>query len=192
MTSYPLSDAAAAVNDAARHAGNPLRLAKQSVALKTAGFAGVYLVMTGFFSALVLFGSGKMPRFSWGLAIPVVIPLVLLAVFLRRMTHGVREIRRWQRILREGTPVEATVLRVAKACEHVTYRLQISGWVISYRYTDPRKQIEREGNSAHLPKRWARQWNQGDRGIVFLDPKDARASVWTGERVEAKRHAGNQ
>lgn len=177
MSASPLADPA--VKEAARRAGNPFRLGSQSLYMKSAAFVAIYLAITGFFAALALSGGGVASGSSLDRQIYALVPLVLLVVFLRKIVAGVGEVRSLRQILRDGIPVEGTVIRVDRI--RIGRRLLISGWIVSYGYRDPSRN-DREGRSGYLSKREAERWNPGDKCIVFVARGDARKSVWIGAK----------
>ena len=89
---------------------------------------------------------------------------------------GVRRVLRHRQLLREGIPVEATVIGPEATSYRVNRRYQ---WVVVYRYTD-RLGGEHIGRSDHMPMHRAIAWQPGTTVRVRYDPLRPDESAWVG------------
>ena len=83
--------------------------------------------------------------------------------------------RRSRRLLRTGTPWEATVTAVEAT--NVKFNRQPL-WRIRYRYRDVSGR-ERDVRSGYLARAEVEGWKSGDRGAIRIDPLGG-GSVWVG------------
>lgn len=90
---------------------------------------------------------------------------------------GLRRMRTWRRLMREGVPAEGRVTAVEESNVRFNNRPL---WLVRYRYQDRSGQI-REGKSGYLSGGEAAEWKVGDTGSIHFDSRNPEESVWIGK-----------
>lgn len=117
---------------------------------------------------------------------------VMLALASWPLGHGIREVREWQRVLRDGVTTAAVITLVKETYEQVGghgRKLPIRkwGWIIAYRYSDGQGDV-RSGESGYLPRREATACRVGDACVIRYDPDNPASSVWFGKAGVVRGH----
>ncbi len=109
-------------------------------------------------------------------AIPFALGLVLAPIGFFLVATATRDVLRKVRLLRHGTPVEASVVAVEPTNVRINRRTQ---WRIRFRYRDLTGE-EREGASGYVSASEARAWKPGDIGRVHVDADRREGVLWIG------------
>ena len=117
---------------------------------------------------------------------------VMLALASWPLGHGIREVREWQRVLRDGVTTAAAITLVKETYEQIgghgrKIPIRKWGWIISYRYTDGHGHT-RSGESGYLPRREAMACRVGDACVIRYDPENPASSVWIGKAGVGRSH----
>lgn len=166
------------------------RLAARSKHLRKGTIYAVLPFTLGCFLLLLAFlvAESANQRLSFGLI--GALSVVLGAMCLR---GGIREIREWKRLAREGITAQGVVTLVKEIHEDVfplwlslvfallTTRMphEVKGWVVFYNYDGNGTKCS--GESGLLPRAEAEKWSVGDQCAIKYDLKQPEKSVWIGK-----------
>lgn len=89
---------------------------------------------------------------------------------------GLRSVRTWRRLLREGVAAEGTVSAVVESNVQFNKRPL---WVVQYHYRDHSGQT-REGKSGYMSGEEVAEWKAGDTGRIRFDSRNPQESIWIG------------